>query len=85
MLATTKMSSKGQIVIPKSIRERFNLAEGMQFLVTGKDDVVILKAISEPSFDEFEDLILEARAQAKKVGLKQSDIDDAVKKARGSK
>ena len=85
MLATTKMSSKGQIVIPKSIRERFNLAEGMQFLVTGKDDVVILKAISEPSLDEFEALILEARAQAKKVGLEQSDIDEAVKEARENK
>ena len=85
MLATTKMSSKGQIVIPKSIRERFNLAEGMQFIVTGKDDVVILKAITAPSLDEFEDLILEARIQARKVGLKQSDIDGAVKKARGSK
>ena len=85
MLATTKMSSKGQIVIPKSIRERFNLAEGMQFLVTGKDDVVILKAISEPSLDEFEALILETRAQAKKVGLQESDISDAVKKARENK
>ena len=85
MLATTKMSSKGQIVIPKSIRERFNLAEGMQFIVTGKDDVVILQMIAEPSFDEFELLIQEARTQARKVGLTETDIDDAVKEARGNK
>lgn len=65
MLATTKMSSKGQVVIPGDIRKRLNLTEGTQFIVTGKDDVVILKAISEPSPNEFETLIQEARAQAK--------------------
>ena len=81
MLATTKMSSKGQIVIPKSIRERFNLAEGTQFLVTGKDDIVILKAITAPSLDEFESLIQEARAQVRKVGLEQADIDDRCQKS----
>lgn len=85
MLATTKMSSKGQVVIPEDIRKRLKLSEGTQFVVTGKDDVVILKAISEPSLDEFESLIQEARAQAKQAGLKKSDITKAVSKARGSK
>ena len=85
MLATTKMSSKGQVVIPEDIRRRLNLSEGTQFVVTGKDDVVILKAISEPSMDEFESLIQEARAQAKKAGLKKSDVTKAVSKARGNK
>ena len=85
MLATTKMSSKGQVVIPEDIRRRLNLSEGTQFVVTGKDDVVILKAISEPSLDEFESLIQEARAQAKQAGLKKSDITKAVSKARGNK
>jgi AbrB family looped-hinge helix DNA binding protein len=85
MLATTKMSSKGQVVIPEDIRKRLNLSEGTQFVVTGKDDVVILKAISEPSLDEFESLIQEARTQAKQAGLKKSDITKAVSKARGNK
>lgn len=85
MLATTRMSSKGQVVIPEDIRKRLNLTEGTQFVVTGKDDVVILKAISEPSFDEFEALIQEARTQAKQAGLKKSDITKAVTKARSRK
>ena len=85
MLATTKMSSKGQVVIPEDIRKRLNLAEGTQFVVTGKDDIVILKAISEPSLDEFESLIQEVRAQAKQAGLKKSDITTAISKARGRK
>lgn len=85
MLATTRMSSKGQVVIPEDIRKRLNLTEGTQFVVTGKDDVVILKAISEPSLDEFDSLIQEARAQAKLTGLKKSDIPKAIAKARSRK
>ena len=85
MLATTKMSSKGQVVIPEDIRKRLNLAEGTQVVVTGKDDVVILKAITEPPLEEFEALIQEARAQANQAGLKKSDIKNAVTRARGRK
>ncbi len=81
-VATTKMSSKGQVVIPEDIRKRLNLKAGSQFVVVGEDDVVILKTISSPSLGEFDTLIVEARRQAKKAGLKKSDIRDAIAKAR---
>ena len=81
--ATTRMSSKGQIVIPESIRKRLNLKEGAQFIVVGEDDVVILKAITSPSMDAFENLIKKARRQAKDAGLERADIEKAVSKARG--
>ena len=39
-LATTKLSSKGQVVIPESIRLSLNLHSGDQFVVIAdKDDV----------------------------------------------
>ena len=82
MLATTKMSSKGQVVIPEDIRKRLNLKEGAQFVVVGENGVVILKAITEPSVDEFDALIQQAQAQAKQAGLKRSDVGAAVMKAR---
>ncbi len=41
-LATTRLSSKGQVVIPEEIRERLGLKEGTQFVVVGERDVVIL-------------------------------------------
>lgn len=81
-LATTRMSSKGQVVIPENIRKRLKLKAGSQFVVVGNGDVVILKAISAPSMDEFDTLIAEARKQAKKAGLKKSDIPAAIAKAR---
>lgn len=82
-LATTRMSSKGQIVIPEAIRKRLNLQPGTQFIVVGEDDVVILKAITAPDMESFDELIQEARQQARKAGLKRKDIFDAVSKARG--
>jgi len=81
-IATTKMSSKGQVVIPEVIRKRLGLRPGAQFVVVGEADVVILKNINYPSMEEFDRLISEARKQAKKVGLKRSDITTAIKKAR---
>lgn len=84
-LATTKMSSKGQVVIPEEVRKRLNLKTGVQFVVVGENDVVILKAISPPSIQEFDDLIAEARRKAKEAGLNESHIKDAIAQARGHK
>ncbi len=80
--ATTKLSSRGQIVIPEEIRENLHLKEGDQFVVIGKGDTVILRAIAAPSMDEFEELLGEARHSAKKAGLKKNDIKAAIKKVR---
>ncbi len=84
-LATTRMSSKGQIVIPETIRKRLNLQAGAQFVVVGDDDVVILKAIAQPDIDTFDALIQQARQQAKQAGLKHTDIAKAVSRARSKK
>ena len=82
-LATTKMSSKGQVVIPEDIRKRLGLEAGSQFVVVAGKDAVILKTISPPSMDEFDGLLREARRQARKAGMKQSDIKDAIAEVRG--
>lgn len=83
--ATTRMSSKGQIVIPEEIRKRLGLKSGSRFVVVGDKDVVILKNISTPTMDEFDNLIKMARKQARAAGLRKSDITDAIKKARRNK
>ena len=85
ILATTRMSSKGQVVIPETIRKRLKLEEGAQFVVVGDADVIILKAIAPPDLGEFDVLIQQARKQAKAAGLKPKDIQAAIAKARGRK
>jgi AbrB family looped-hinge helix DNA binding protein len=83
IVSTTKMSSKGQVVIPEDIRKKLKLKTGAKFVVVGDRDVIIFKNISPPALDEFDDLIAEARKKAKQVGLKKSDISEAIKEVRG--
>lgn len=84
-LATTRMSSKGQVVIPEDVRGRLKLEPGVRFVVVGEGDVVILKTIAPPSMDGFDKLIRRARQQARISGMKRSDILKAIAKARSRK
>ena len=84
-LATTRLSSKGQVVIPEDVRLRLGLKPGAQFVVVGEGDVVILKIISPPSMKEFDTLVTKAKCQARQAGLKRADIPAAIKKVRAGK
>lgn len=81
-LATTKMTSKGQVVIPEPIRKALHLDAGNQFIVVAHDDTVILKTIKMPSLDEFKDLLKKVKKQAKQAGMKKADLDEAIKAVR---
>ncbi len=59
-LAAIKMSSKGQIVIPKSIRTRLGLKEGDTLIVASQDDLLILKKLT------LEDLLKESKRNWRK-------------------
>ncbi len=80
--ATTTLSSKGQVVIPEEIRSRLGLKPGIQFIVIADRDVVIFKVLEPPALSEFDNLVKRARNEAKKAGLKSTDIDKAVSKVR---
>ena len=82
-IAATKMSSRGQVVIPESIRDRLKLEPGVQFAVFGQDDVIMFKVINPPAADEFARLKRELQREAHEGGLKRSDIPKAVSKIRG--
>lgn len=84
-VATTRMSSKGQVVIPEEVRSGLGLKEGAQFVVVGERDMVILKVISAPAMDEFDALRAKARAQARRLRLKPSDIGAAIVRVRSTK
>ncbi len=81
-VATTKMSSRGQVVIPETIRDQLKLAPGVQFAVFGQEDVIMFKIIHPPTTEEFTRLKGELQHQARQNGLKQADIPKAIAKVR---
>jgi AbrB family looped-hinge helix DNA binding protein len=76
------MSSKGQVVIPEEVRRRLGLKAGSQFVVVAGDDAVILKPVIEPDMSQFDELLAEARSQARRAGVRKADTTDAIRKAR---
>ena len=73
-VATTRLSSRGQVVIPEPVRERLALKPGTEFVVVGDVDVVILKTIAPPARSEFSSLVARARRQAKLAGVRKADV-----------
>ncbi len=52
----TKLSSKGQIVLPQKIREKLHIREGTTLAVSAEGELVVLKKVSNPLEDELETL-----------------------------
>jgi antitoxin PrlF len=80
------MSSKGQIVIPKSLRDHLDLDSGTSFVVFGKEDTLVLKKVNVPSAkDAFEEIHRWGVNMAKEKGWKESDLAGIIHKRRGVK
>lgn len=84
-ISTTKLSSRGQVVIPEEIRKRLGLEPGARFVVLGEGDTVILRVIRAPELGDLESLLSRARAAAAEAGLQQSDIAAAIRRVRGGR
>ena len=86
---TTKMSSKGQIVIPQDVREELNAKEGTVFAVVSRKDTIILKKIETPTKEDLikdlQNIAKEGRRRAEKLGIKETDIPEIINKIRKEK
>ena len=82
-VSTTQLSSKGQVVIPEEVRERLGLKPGSRFVVVAEKGVIIFKVIQAPDLGEFDGLISKAKTAAKRAGMKQKDVADAIRRVRG--
>ena len=84
-LDVTRMSVKGQVVIPGDIRRALCLEAGMKFVVAGEGDTVILRKIGRPALEEAERLFGASRKFAKRTGLKKSDVKKTIRRSRADK
>ena len=78
----TKLSSKGQVVIPQDIRDRLKLQEGEAFLVVTQDDTICLKKMEIPEPKTWKDAVKPFRDAAKKSGFTKKDLDRLIVESR---
>lgn len=77
-VSTTKMTSKGQVVIPEEIREYMNLESGVKFLVMATTDSIIFKKIHPIPPEDIDALLSKSHAFAQKHGITENDIEQAI-------
>ncbi len=53
----TRISSKGQVVVPLSLRKKMKIREGEFFIVSEKDNLIVLKKIENTMTEEDLDTI----------------------------
>ena len=75
----TALSSKGQVVLPKAIRDALALSPGSRLMVFSDGDNILLKPIKQPDISEFNMLMDKANKWAQDVGMTETDITDAIK------
>jgi AbrB family looped-hinge helix DNA binding protein len=80
MNAQTIVSAKGQVVIPKQVRERLHLAPGDRLEVVERHDGVLLRKPSERSDESFDAITARIRGRVRHVGppLEIEDMDAAI-------
>jgi AbrB family looped-hinge helix DNA binding protein len=81
----TRISPKGQVVIPRGIRNELGIKSGTRFAVFGQDDTVVFKRLNLPSAEEFRRLTRETSKQAKRRGITRADIGEAILDVRSGK
>lgn len=80
-----KVSSKGQVVLPMSMRKRLSIETGARLVAYATEDCILLKVLHVPATDEFKAKMDEAQAWARSVGYTEEDISDIIKSTREKK
>lgn len=81
------VSSKGQVVIPQTIREKLGIRPKTKLLVYGYQDGVIMKKLEIPDLaKELEELYKSIDTRITKFGeLSEEEINDIIQKYRKQK
>jgi len=84
MIEITKMSSKGQVVIPMDIRKELELEEGSVLAISKVDDCVMLKKVEFVDVKKkFEELTKWGEEFARKKGIKsEEDVMRIIKRGK---
>lgn len=79
----TKMTSKGQVVIPQSLRQSKGIKEGEKFLVYDIGENIVLKRVKgfdkSKNINEFDEAFVSMWRTAKAKGINKKDIEQEIK------
>lgn len=79
----TRISEKGQIVIPSSLRKDMGIKKSDQFMIFGEDNTVILKRIERSAIKKtFDEISKPLQDAAKQLKLSKADIAKTIKDVR---
>ena len=83
----TKVTSKGQVVIPSGIRRALRLEEGCRLAVSSLGDLVLMRKVAIPDpGKEFEALTEFGKDFARKKGIRsEKDAVERIQRGRGVK
>jgi AbrB family looped-hinge helix DNA binding protein len=81
MIDVITLSSKGQLVIPKDIRESLGLTKNNKFLVTFDNDSILLKKIKEDDLKQKMKSLMKVFAKEFKQ-LTKEELREEIKESR---
>lgn len=85
-IGITKISKKGQIVIPAEIRRDLNIRASDKFMVFGKKDTILMKKIGKPEIEEgFEEMADAMHKAVAKSDFTRKDLETLIGETRKNK
>lgn len=82
MRYAAKITSKGQVTIPKAVRETMGLEPGDYLVFEPEDDRIIVRRAALPPTEDFEALADRIAERFERYGISCSEVADAIRWAR---
>ena len=81
----TSMSTKGQVVIPASMRKKLNIHGGSKLIVVQDGENILMKPIEKPRDDEFDRIMKLADEIMSESDLTEADLAEAIRESRAAR
>ena len=78
----TSLSSKGQVVIPHTIRTSLGISVGSKLIIMTDGVNLLMKPVLKEKVSTFKNLVRRSRRFAKEQGLKKGHITNIIRKVR---
>jgi len=78
----SKVTAKGQVTIPKRIRDELGIAEGEYVVWESRGDGVVMERAAVSGGDEFQELADGIAKRFAQKGISKDEVEDAIRWAR---